>query len=203
MPAAMMKRESFPIANIYVPTKRRATLNPKTVDEIAESILQARPTHADPGPARRRPFRPGGRPAPARSLQEIGRSNDLRLSGRRAKALEHDPEKACPGLDPGWEPVLGKARPRARPEGSCSNKKLESDAIQLNWIRLLGLGWRRRRSSARDYRQHDARGMRAVVVDGVGPHQRWMVGMREHPVGGRRVAVGELQPDAVALPEHV
>jgi ParB-like chromosome segregation protein Spo0J len=36
----MMKREAFPIANIYVPTKRRATLNPKTVDEIAESILQ-------------------------------------------------------------------------------------------------------------------------------------------------------------------
>jgi ParB-like chromosome segregation protein Spo0J len=36
----MMKRESFAIAHIYIPTKRRATLNPKTVDEIAESILQ-------------------------------------------------------------------------------------------------------------------------------------------------------------------
>ncbi len=36
----MMKRESFPIAEIYVPVKRRATLNIKTVDEIAESILQ-------------------------------------------------------------------------------------------------------------------------------------------------------------------
>jgi ParB-like chromosome segregation protein Spo0J len=36
----MMKRQSFPIADIYVPAKRRATLNPKTVDEIAESILQ-------------------------------------------------------------------------------------------------------------------------------------------------------------------
>jgi hypothetical protein len=22
--------------------------------------------------------------------------------------LEHDPEKACPGLDPGWVPVFGK-----------------------------------------------------------------------------------------------
>jgi hypothetical protein len=21
---------------------------------------------------------------------------------------EHDPEKACPGLDPGWKPVFGK-----------------------------------------------------------------------------------------------
>jgi len=38
--SVMMKREAFPIANIYVPTKRRAMLNLKTVDEIAESILQ-------------------------------------------------------------------------------------------------------------------------------------------------------------------
>ncbi len=36
----MMKREPFPIADIYVPTKHRTTLNPKTVDELAESILQ-------------------------------------------------------------------------------------------------------------------------------------------------------------------
>jgi sulfiredoxin len=35
----MIKRESFAIADIYVPAKRRATLDPKTVDEIAESIL--------------------------------------------------------------------------------------------------------------------------------------------------------------------
>jgi ParB-like chromosome segregation protein Spo0J len=35
-----MKRQSFPIANIYVPVKRRATLNTKTVDDIAESILE-------------------------------------------------------------------------------------------------------------------------------------------------------------------
>jgi sulfiredoxin len=37
----MMKRESFAVANIYVPVKRRSTLNPKTVQEIAESILQS------------------------------------------------------------------------------------------------------------------------------------------------------------------
>jgi ParB-like chromosome segregation protein Spo0J len=36
----MMKRESFPIASIYVPTKRRSTLDLKTVQEVAESILQ-------------------------------------------------------------------------------------------------------------------------------------------------------------------
>ena len=35
----MMKRETFPIANIYVPVKRRAELDPKKVQEIAESIL--------------------------------------------------------------------------------------------------------------------------------------------------------------------
>jgi sulfiredoxin len=36
----MMKRESFPIANIYVPAKRRATLDPNKAREIAESMLQ-------------------------------------------------------------------------------------------------------------------------------------------------------------------
>ena len=37
----MMKREKFAIANIYVPVKRRATLDPKKVQEIAESILKS------------------------------------------------------------------------------------------------------------------------------------------------------------------
>src|SRR5262249_58060722 len=27
---------------------------------------------------------------------------------RPLSGLEHDPEKACPGLDPGWTPVFGK-----------------------------------------------------------------------------------------------
>ena len=36
----MMKRETFAIANIYVPVKRRATLDPKRAQAIAESILQ-------------------------------------------------------------------------------------------------------------------------------------------------------------------
>jgi len=35
----MMKRETFAIADIYVPTKRRATLQPSRVDEIAASML--------------------------------------------------------------------------------------------------------------------------------------------------------------------
>ena len=36
----MMRREAFPIASIYVPVKRRAELNPKTVDDLATNILQ-------------------------------------------------------------------------------------------------------------------------------------------------------------------
>jgi sulfiredoxin len=36
----MMKRETFAIANIYVPAKRRATLDPKKAQDIAESMLQ-------------------------------------------------------------------------------------------------------------------------------------------------------------------
>ena len=36
----MMKRETLAIATIYVPVKRRAMLDPKKVQEIAESILQ-------------------------------------------------------------------------------------------------------------------------------------------------------------------
>jgi len=35
----MMRRETIAIANIYVPVKRRATLEQKRVDEIALSIL--------------------------------------------------------------------------------------------------------------------------------------------------------------------
>src|SRR5260370_7782876 len=36
----MMKREKLAIANIYVPVKRRATLKPDTVREIAQSMLE-------------------------------------------------------------------------------------------------------------------------------------------------------------------
>ena len=36
----MMKRETFAIANIYVPVKRRATLDLKKAQAIAESMLQ-------------------------------------------------------------------------------------------------------------------------------------------------------------------
>jgi hypothetical protein len=35
----MMKRETFAIASIYVPVKRRATLDPKKAQEIADAML--------------------------------------------------------------------------------------------------------------------------------------------------------------------
>jgi sulfiredoxin len=35
----MMKRETLAVADIYVPVKRRATLDQKRVDEIATSML--------------------------------------------------------------------------------------------------------------------------------------------------------------------
>jgi ParB-like chromosome segregation protein Spo0J len=37
----MMKRETFPIASIYVPLKRRSTLDQVRVDTVAQSMLQS------------------------------------------------------------------------------------------------------------------------------------------------------------------
>ena len=39
-PPDMLKREIFPVANIYVPTARRKTLDLKRVDAIAHSMLE-------------------------------------------------------------------------------------------------------------------------------------------------------------------
>jgi hypothetical protein len=39
---------------------------------------------------------------------------------------EHDPEKACPGLDPGRKPGFG--------QDHAQTNDLESDPIQLKWM---------------------------------------------------------------------
>jgi hypothetical protein len=75
-------------------------------------------------------LRDARRTPPGRRLAAPGECRDVLCAGcrddsdpgRRAHpgAIEHDPEKACPGLDPGWIPVFGKACPLARPGGSCS-----------------------------------------------------------------------------------
>ncbi|VAV91100.1 hypothetical protein MNBD_ALPHA07-553 [hydrothermal vent metagenome] len=36
----MLKKQTFPIAEIYVPAKRMKTLDPAKVEEIAESVLE-------------------------------------------------------------------------------------------------------------------------------------------------------------------
>ena len=36
----MARIERYPIANIYVPAKRRLTLNPATVEALAQNILE-------------------------------------------------------------------------------------------------------------------------------------------------------------------
>jgi ParB-like chromosome segregation protein Spo0J len=36
----MLKRETFPVANIYVPVARRKTLDPARVDALATSMLE-------------------------------------------------------------------------------------------------------------------------------------------------------------------
>jgi hypothetical protein len=41
----MMKRETFAVADTYVPVKRRATLVQKRMDEIAASMLDAASRH--------------------------------------------------------------------------------------------------------------------------------------------------------------
>ena len=58
------------------------------------------------------PFRSIAATASARSTKRGGLK---RVSLLDAKDLRHDPEKACPGLDPGWRPAFRKDH--ASPEG--------------------------------------------------------------------------------------
>ena len=58
-------------------------------------------------------------------------------------------------------------------------------------------------SLAPHHRQKQAGRMRAVVVYGVGSDRGRRIGMGEDRVGQRGVAVGDFEPDAVALLEHV
>ncbi len=67
----MMKRETFAIANIYVPVKRRATLDPKKAQEIAESILQVGLQSPILVRQDSETLRPGGRTASARRREFI------------------------------------------------------------------------------------------------------------------------------------
>ena len=41
-------------------------------------------------------------------LSIADRKTGIRPPAGGGSHVEHDPENACPGLDPGWEPVFGK-----------------------------------------------------------------------------------------------
>jgi hypothetical protein len=82
----MMKRRTLEIADIYVPVKRRAALEPTKAQEIAESILQV--GQQTPRPARRRTLRPGRRSASFGSVQATGRKNHRRLPRSAEAALK-------------------------------------------------------------------------------------------------------------------
>jgi len=56
-----------------------------------------------------------------------------------APRLEHDPEKACPGLDPGWTPVFGKDHAQTKktlvempPRGSDQSGAGHKGACSIN-----------------------------------------------------------------------
>jgi len=107
----MLKLESLPIAKIYVPVKRRATLKEAVVHEIAESILEV------------------GQQAPIR----------VRQDGDRYVLVEglHRPE-ACKAL--GEESILGfLVSARAEPQKTRSPHDAELDALRLKTERLRKL----------------------------------------------------------------
>ena len=107
----MLKLESFPIAKIYVPVKRRATLKEAVVHEIAESILEV------------------GQQAPIR----------VRQDGDRYVLVEglHRLE-ACKAL--GEETILGfLVSAQAEPQKAGSPYEAELDALRLKTERLRKL----------------------------------------------------------------
>jgi hypothetical protein len=82
-----MKRETFAVADIYVPVNRRAMLVQKRVDESPP----AWPTNTNPGACGRRAFRAGRGPTPAGSGQGAWRENHHRLRRGREQALNGPP----------------------------------------------------------------------------------------------------------------
>ena len=84
----MLKSKAFPIEKIYVPTKRRQTLDVEKVRQIAESMLKKGGSgHAHYGASGWRASRPGGGASPAGSLSVLRRANDPRLLGAGPEAL--------------------------------------------------------------------------------------------------------------------
>src|SRR5580693_5334629 len=103
----MMKRETIAIADIYVPIKRRATLEQKRVDEIAASIL-------DKGLQSPIPVRVDGAPA-SYSLRVCTGWRPLRRLAKRPSSASLSMAEALTGWAPSfaspasvrtWPPLL-------------------------------------------------------------------------------------------------
>ena len=84
----MMKRRTLEIADIYVPVKRRAALEPTKAKEITESILQV--GQQTPILVRQDgdTLRPDRRSASFGSVQATGRKNHRRLPRSAEAALK-------------------------------------------------------------------------------------------------------------------
>ena len=114
----MLKRESFPIAQIYVPAKRQVTANPDVVRDLAESML------------------------------EIGQQTPIlvRRDGDRLILVEglHRLE-ACKAL--GEETILGfLVEGRVGPQRTAPPHEPEADALRQKMARLRELRHRKPRS---------------------------------------------------------
>jgi len=59
------------------------------------------------------------------------RKSGSRFSEKIMLKQKHDPEKACPGLDPGWKPVFRKnhAQPTRRKANSLSSYRRRSTSV--------------------------------------------------------------------------
>ena len=90
----MFKRESFAVAEIYVPTKANDAQAPRWWRRSPRACWKsARDTHS--GPTRWRTPGSGRRPSSPRSLQGVGRTTIARISGASAQALSVTDPTLC------------------------------------------------------------------------------------------------------------
>jgi sulfiredoxin len=73
----MMRQEKFAIADIYVPTKRRATLKPDIVQKIAQNMLEVGQQASILARRDGDRFCPRTQFASPRSMRGVGRRDDL------------------------------------------------------------------------------------------------------------------------------
>src|SRR6478672_8318975 len=85
----MLKHETFTIANIYVPVKRRAILEQKRVDEICCEHARQGPRDPNPGAVRWSALCAGRGSAPTGGCQGAWREDHCWIPRRCAQALSY------------------------------------------------------------------------------------------------------------------